>query len=173
MFFSIIVCEVFVEITILQWINEKLPILEHLRYYSNFLYLEKYNIVIALYEHCVHDSGLTFLAPSSQWAKWTDVQNAWCHLQKFTKQRPVSCHYTDPCLVLLGNPMHPLTSLVTIMMTLWSALRPAAEKCHPWDAAEQPQQSQPPPLWGRAIRAVLGKGMLGSELWFATQLIKH
>lgn len=155
-FFKIIVCEAFVEITMLRWIGETLPITEHLRYYSNFLYQEQYNISIELYEHCVHDSGLAFLAPRSQWAKWTDVQNARPHLQKFTKQRRVSCHHTDPCLVLLGNPTHPLTSVVTIMMTLWSALRPAAEKCHPWDAAKQPHQSQPPPLWGRAIRAVPG-----------------
>lgn len=49
--FWIIICEVFVEITMLQWISEKSSIAEkpeHLSYTSNFLYWKQYNTGIAL-----------------------------------------------------------------------------------------------------------------------------
>lgn len=159
MFFWIIVCEAFVEITVLQWIGEKLSIPKHLRYYSNFLYLEQYWY-----------STLWALCPQ-QWALISGTKKPmskmnWC--SKF-QASPLEIHKTKTCILsphrslpcFLGNPTHPLTSVVTIMMTLWSALRPAAEKCHPWDAAKKPHQTQPPPREGEQFMLCLVTGRWG------------
>lgn len=61
--FWIIGGEVFVAVTMVQWISEKSSIAEkpeHFRYYSNFLYCKQYNSGIALHEHCAWLSTIRF-----------------------------------------------------------------------------------------------------------------
>lgn len=75
--FWIIVCEVFMGITVLQWISRKSSITEkpeHLRYHSNFLCLKQHYWGIALYKHCALLCRIRYCPiQNSKFASWKDV----------------------------------------------------------------------------------------------------